>query len=144
MTLNKLVIAAFAISATAAFAGGDKHKQTQASSDSSTVKQVQQALNDKGLDAGPVDGIAGPKTQAALQKFQKDQNLSGSGSIDNQTLAALNVGGSTSSSSGASPQNDQAPPAQSPSPSMSNAAPSTLSTTEGTNQPPPSTSSTPK
>lgn len=35
------------------------------------VKLVQQALNDKGHNAGPVDGKFGPKTDAAVKAFQQ-------------------------------------------------------------------------
>ena len=42
---------------------------------SEQVKSVQKALQDKGMDPGPVDGIMGPKTMAALKAFQKDQKL---------------------------------------------------------------------
>ena len=127
MKLQKLVIAAFALSATAAFA--NVHT-IGAQADAATVKQVQQALNDKGFDAGPADGIAGPKTQAALQKFQQSQGVAASGSIDVQTLASLGVSGSTNGSSEASatssfsPRNDQAAAQASP-PSMSSSATAT-------------------
>ena len=53
-------------------------------------RQVQQALNDKGYDAGPVDGQIGARTKAALVKFQRDNNLP-IGSMDIETLKALGV-----------------------------------------------------
>ena len=37
------------------------------------VRQVQQALKDKGHDPGSIDGVMGPKTHAALQSFQQQQ-----------------------------------------------------------------------
>jgi peptidoglycan hydrolase-like protein with peptidoglycan-binding domain len=55
------------------------------------VRDAQQALNDKGYDAGPVDGILGPKTKAALQKFQKDQGMQATGRLDSNTIAALGI-----------------------------------------------------
>ena len=87
MTLRKLVIAAFALSATAAFANVHTSGAPQ---DPASIKQLQQTLNEKGFDAGPVDGIAGPRTQAALQKYQQAQ------------------GNAASAPSSFSPQNDQA------------------------------------
>lgn len=57
------------------------------------VKQVQEALKDKGHDPGPIDGVMGPKTQDALRAFQKDQNLPSTGRMDTQTLGALGVSG---------------------------------------------------
>ncbi len=50
---------------------------------------LQQSLNSKGLDAGPVDGMIGEKTRQALQKYQSQNGLNGSGQVDRQTLAAL-------------------------------------------------------
>jgi peptidoglycan hydrolase-like protein with peptidoglycan-binding domain len=55
------------------------------------VKELQQALQDKGMDPGPIDGIMGPKTQAALRAFQQDQKLPPTGRMDDQTLAKLGV-----------------------------------------------------
>ena len=58
---------------------------------SEQVKTVQKALQDKGLDPGPIDGIMGPKTMAALKAFQKDQKLTESGRLDDQTREKLGV-----------------------------------------------------
>jgi hypothetical protein len=35
----------------------------------SHVREVQQALVDAGYDPGPIDGIMGPRTKAALRKY---------------------------------------------------------------------------
>ena len=43
------------------------------------------------MDPGPIDGVTGPKTQAALRAFRKDQNPLQTGRMDNQTLAKLDV-----------------------------------------------------
>jgi hypothetical protein len=58
---------------------------------SEQVKAVQKALQDKGMDPGPVDGIMGPKTMSALKAFQKDQKLTESGRLDDQTREKLGV-----------------------------------------------------
>jgi Putative peptidoglycan binding domain len=58
---------------------------------SEQVKAVQKALQDKARDPGPVDGIMGPKTMAALKAFQKDQKLTESGRLDDQTREKLGV-----------------------------------------------------
>ena len=55
------------------------------------VKAVQQALQAKGMDPGPIDGIMGPKTTDALKAFQKDQKLTESGRLDDQTREKLGV-----------------------------------------------------
>jgi peptidoglycan hydrolase-like protein with peptidoglycan-binding domain len=59
--------------------------------DSSTVRDVQQALQNKGYDVGPIDGVMGPRTQSALREFQQQQGLTRSGRIDQQTMSALDV-----------------------------------------------------
>jgi peptidoglycan hydrolase-like protein with peptidoglycan-binding domain len=58
---------------------------------SATVKNVQQALKDKGYDPGPVDGIMGPQTRSALKKYQASQNLDADGRIGPKTLGSLGV-----------------------------------------------------
>jgi peptidoglycan hydrolase-like protein with peptidoglycan-binding domain len=55
------------------------------------VKKLQQALKAQGKDPGPVDGIMGPRTQQALKDYQKDQNLSQSGQLDNETRQKLGI-----------------------------------------------------
>ena len=56
-----------------------------------TIRSVQQNLNDHGYNAGPVDGIMGPRTRAALKEFQQANGLKEDGRLDQQTLAALGV-----------------------------------------------------
>jgi peptidoglycan hydrolase-like protein with peptidoglycan-binding domain len=58
---------------------------------SEQVKKVQKALQDKGMDPGPIDGKMGPKTMAALKQFQKDQKLPESGKLDDQTREKLGI-----------------------------------------------------
>ncbi len=53
--------------------------------------QVQQALKEKGYDPGPVDGILGPSTKAALRAFQKSGGLEPSGQLDRGTVEKLGV-----------------------------------------------------
>jgi peptidoglycan hydrolase-like protein with peptidoglycan-binding domain len=55
----------------------------------STVANAQNALNSKGYDAGPADGRLGPHTRSAIMKFQADQNLPQTGSLDSATMRAL-------------------------------------------------------
>ena len=55
------------------------------------MKAIQKALQDKGMDPGPIDGIMGPKTTDALKAFQKDQKLTESGRLDDQTRDKLGV-----------------------------------------------------
>jgi len=65
------------------------------------VRAAQEALRDKGFDPGPIDGILGPRTQAALRSFQQSKNLQATGRLDSQTEQQLGVHasmGSTGSS----------------------------------------------
>jgi Putative peptidoglycan binding domain len=64
---------------------------TNGSAGAEQVKAVQKALQDKGMDPGPIDGVMGPKTMAALKAFQKDQKLTESGRLDDQTREKLGV-----------------------------------------------------
>jgi peptidoglycan hydrolase-like protein with peptidoglycan-binding domain len=67
------------------------------------VKQVQEALKQKGFDPGMPDGAMGPKTTQALREFQKSQNLQVTGRVDEKTASALGVeSAGMSGSSGAS------------------------------------------
>ena len=56
-----------------------------------TAESVQGALKDKSYDSGPIDGIAGKKTEKALRTFQGDQNLPQTGRMDKVTLEKLGV-----------------------------------------------------
>jgi peptidoglycan hydrolase-like protein with peptidoglycan-binding domain len=68
--------------------------------DSQTVRQVQQALANKGHDPGPIDGIMGPRTRAAVQEYQRSQNLTDSTGLDRRTLESLGVQASASGTTG--------------------------------------------
>ncbi len=57
------------------------------------VRQLQQALNDNGFDAGEVDGVFGPRTRAALSRFQSRAGLQPTGQMDQQTLALVGLFG---------------------------------------------------
>lgn len=50
---------------------------------------VQARLKNLGYDCGPVDGIVGPKTGAALKGFQSKFNLPVTGKVDDPTCAKL-------------------------------------------------------
>jgi len=53
------------------------------------VRMVQLVLNDSGFDPGPIDGVLGPKTSAAIKKFQIEKELEPTGEIDKQTSDRL-------------------------------------------------------
>jgi peptidoglycan hydrolase-like protein with peptidoglycan-binding domain len=59
--------------------------------DSQTVRQIQQALQDKGQNVGEIDGIMGPRTQAALRQYQQSQGMQATGRVDRQTISSLGL-----------------------------------------------------
>lgn len=59
---------------------------------SNKVSQVQRALKAAGYAPGPIDGVMGIKTQAALKQYQTDKGLP-LGNLNMQTLQALGVQG---------------------------------------------------
>lgn len=56
------------------------------------VRAAQQKLDDNGYKVGTPDGRIGPRTRAAVRKFQADNNLEKTGKLDESTLSHLNVG----------------------------------------------------
>jgi len=50
---------------------------------------MQERLNELGYKLGTVDGVAGPRTVEALKKFQSDNKLSPTGTIDADTIRKL-------------------------------------------------------
>lgn len=70
------------------------------------IKQIQEALKDKGHDPGMADGVMGPKTQQAIRAFQKENGIQATGRLDEKTASALGVdksGASSSSDKSSSP-----------------------------------------
>ena len=59
-----------------------------------SVREIQQALKDKGFDPGGIDGVFGRKTIAAVKEFQSEHGLHVDGIVGPKTSAAL-FGGAT-------------------------------------------------
>ncbi|MEW5735955.1 MAG: TRAP transporter substrate-binding protein DctP [Thermodesulfobacteriota bacterium] len=55
------------------------------------VRGVQEKLKALGLYSGPVDGVPGPETYAAVKKYQQSRNLPETGGIDDALLALLGI-----------------------------------------------------
>ncbi len=55
------------------------------------IMDVQRKLKEEGIYKGTPDGKPGPKTMAAVKKFQTQKGISATGMIDEQTLSALNI-----------------------------------------------------
>lgn len=62
---------------------------TAASADSADIRLGQADLNGLAYNAGTVDGVSGPQTEAAAETFQSDRCLSVDGIIGTQTLGEL-------------------------------------------------------
>jgi peptidoglycan hydrolase-like protein with peptidoglycan-binding domain len=59
---------------------------------SEEISTVQKSLNDKGYDAGPVDGVLGSRTRAGIRQYQAAEKLTVTGRLDAQTAGKLGVG----------------------------------------------------
>ena len=59
--------------------------------DATTIRIVQQALNDAGYNCGNPDGVAGGKTTEAVTKYQTDKGLTINGLVTDELLQSLNV-----------------------------------------------------
>jgi len=55
------------------------------------VLEAQRALRDLGYDPGPINGMFGPRTRAALEKYQQAERLSVTGELDAPTMERLDV-----------------------------------------------------
>lgn len=55
------------------------------------VRLMQEALKKEGYDPGPIDGIQGRQTTAAIEAFQKAENLTVTGRADAETLGKLRI-----------------------------------------------------
>jgi hypothetical protein len=55
----------------------------------STVTGIQSRLNHLGFFCGDVDGQLGPKTASAIRSFQKNQNLTATGALDDNTRSEI-------------------------------------------------------
>ena len=106
MSVNKLritLLSGFLIFATALAAPAQSttpthdqstKKQTAAHKDTASkdeIRNAQEALKDKGMYTGPVDGAMNTETKKALRDFQQKNNLEVTGTLNHDTKAALGV-----------------------------------------------------
>ena len=65
-----------------------KKKHMHAAMSRARVERVQTALDNSGANIS-IDGLWGPKTEAALKDFQKDHGLKATGRMNQETMKAL-------------------------------------------------------
>jgi hypothetical protein len=92
----------------------DKMDKMKAKTESADVRSVQMALKDKGHDPGPVDGVMGPRTRAALMDYQRKEGLTPTGRWDDQTAAKLGARTSSTTSDPAASVGTTGVPARHP------------------------------
>ena len=91
LTLVSLVLAIPAWAQTSGTTKPRARKNTGAPVGDEMVKAAQQALREKGLNPGSVDGRMGPKTQQAIRDYQASHGLEPTGRLDLNTLVSLGV-----------------------------------------------------
>ena len=75
---------------TAAATGGETVAQAvTAGPTRAQVSEVQNLLNALGFPAGPADGVAGPRTRAAVRNYQENAGAQVTGAIDEALIAQL-------------------------------------------------------
>jgi peptidoglycan hydrolase-like protein with peptidoglycan-binding domain len=53
------------------------------------VESLQKALAAFGVNPGPIDGLFGPQTEAAVKRFQKKAGLQEDGIVGSKTMGAI-------------------------------------------------------
>ena len=99
---------------------GDKAEKM----DPAETRNAQQALQAKGFNPGPIDGVYGPRTEAAVRDFQKAEGLKATGKMDADTRAKLMVSSGAGSAPAASTRTTT--PSASPSTGATPASPSSV------------------
>lgn len=89
--LSALVAAllAGALPAPAAGPAGTQLTQAPSTTQAAYVRGIQKELLAHGYGAGPVDGVAGPRTQAAIRAYQRDAGLTVDGQATKRLLDHL-------------------------------------------------------
>jgi peptidoglycan hydrolase-like protein with peptidoglycan-binding domain len=74
------------------------------------VRDVQEALSQSGRYSGPLDGIAGPQTAAAIESFEQATGRAPTGKASADLLAAIRAGGAQTQLANATAAASDAPP----------------------------------
>lgn len=84
-----LALAACQTYSPGAASSGGSYGDVSGPSAESMVLEIQQRLNAQGYNAGPEDGILGPRTHSAIQVFQADHALLPDGVADEDLVQRL-------------------------------------------------------
>ena len=84
---------------TPANSGSSQHPQAAANLSKDDITEAQLELRHSGLYNGSLDGVIGPQTKQALVRFQKDNGLEQTATLDALTMVAMfgNIGTSEGS-----------------------------------------------
>jgi peptidoglycan hydrolase-like protein with peptidoglycan-binding domain len=85
---------------TPANSGSSQHPQAAANLSKDDIREAQLELRHSGLYNGSLDGVIGPQTKQALVRFQKDNGLEQTATLDALTMVGMfgNIGTSEGSS----------------------------------------------
>lgn len=67
-----------------------RHMKSMKKADAGTVRRLQLALKRRGYNPGPIDGLYGPRTRAAMIKFQRNNRLA-HGQLTVETVRRLGI-----------------------------------------------------
>jgi peptidoglycan hydrolase-like protein with peptidoglycan-binding domain len=65
--------------------------QAAVATSSTEIRNAQRDLKTHGFNTGPVDGIMGPKTKGAIERFQAKKGLPQTGELDSETMKQLSA-----------------------------------------------------
>ena len=92
ITRRALLLGLAFVGAGHALAGEEIYRREDGSSVSSNVvRAVQSALAQRGIDPGPIDGIPGNQTAAAIRTFEESQGMRVTGWVSQPLLVALGL-----------------------------------------------------
>ena len=74
--------------------------------DRSTRRMIQQGLRNEGFDPGTPDGLFGPRTRAAIRRWQEAQGLPATGYLDSTTATRLRASGASQATQPAVPSSE--------------------------------------
>lgn len=66
-------------------------EQRSGAAGAADVREAQEALEAKGFHPGPIDGVMGPRTSAAVRDFQRRNGLPVTGRLDGATASRLGL-----------------------------------------------------